>query len=320
MNDSTANASVQWTQEASNKIDTEAMTVAHNAHTLDLFSEQSLTALIDKYPKDKLQVFTMGDDPENRSDWEPVDTTDASGADIMHAIRVGRVWVKLMRIDLNDPRCKSLIDSLYQQIEQSCPNLNLAWVRPMILISSPKALVYYHADPQPTMLWQVSGVKRVWIYPAMSEDFIDQTLMEEIFSGVVDEEAPYDPEFDKSAKVFDLEPGQLLLWPPNAPHRVTNHDNVNVSLSVAFGTESSEQRALTYKSNFFLRKKLGLKNLSTSEQGLSNFLKVNAFRVANRLGKSKVAERQPYLAHYRIDRTSPTGVSRIESGAVKVPF
>lgn len=320
MKESTVNASVQWTSEASNNIDAEAMVVSHDAHTLELFSEDSLTNLIDEYPKEKLQVFTMGDDPENRSDWEPVDTAGASGADIMHAIKVGRVWVKLMRIDLNDPRCKSLIESLYQQIQQACPNLNLAWVRPMILISSPKALVYYHADPQPTMLWQVSGSKRVWIYPDMSEKFIDQTLMEEIFSGVVDEEAPYDPEFDKSAKVFDLEPGQLLLWPPNAPHRVTNHDSVNVSLSVAFGTESSEHRALTYKSNFFLRKKLGLKNLSTTESGLGNFLKVNAFRVANRLGRSKVADREPYFAHYRIDKASPTGVSRIESGAVRVPF
>ena len=40
-----------------------------------------------------------------------------------------------------------------------------------VLISSPNANVFYHADIQGQSLWQIEGVKSVYIYPR-SEAFI----------------------------------------------------------------------------------------------------------------------------------------------------
>ena len=44
-------------------------------------------------------------------------------------------------------------------------------------------------------------------------------------------EIPYRAEFDDAAQVFDLEPGDLVYWPQYSPHRVHNHDELNVSIT-----------------------------------------------------------------------------------------
>jgi hypothetical protein len=49
-----------------------------------------------------------------------------------------------------------------------------------LLISSPGAMVDYHANPGPNILWHVRGNKRVWIYPAGNQRFLDRTLVEDI--------------------------------------------------------------------------------------------------------------------------------------------
>jgi quercetin dioxygenase-like cupin family protein len=37
--------------------------------------------------------------------------------------------------------------------------------------------------------------------------------------------------------VYQLEPGDVVSWPHNAPHRIENLDSLNVSLSTGFVTE-----------------------------------------------------------------------------------
>lgn len=313
---------VDWHPELTTRCTSESVVAAHRIHELDSFSNSALTELVDRYPRERLQIFTMGDDPLDRTQWQPVDTTGASGEDIMQSVAVGKLWVKLMRIDLFEDQFKQLVNGLHEQIGKLCPHLTPLWLRPLLLISSPGALVYYHADPQPTMLWQISGSKRVWIYPANDEKILEAELLEQIFAGEVDEEAPYQTEFDERAQVHDLTPGDLLAWPLNAPHRVSNHDCVNVSLSVPYGTEQADRRSQLYQANLYLRRRYGLRNLSTREHGLGSFIKRNGFRVARRLGVTPGVgnNRETYMATLRIDSSAPNGVSPVDGQAVPVPF
>lgn len=312
---------VEWTTLEQQKYGREPFCASHNIHEHPAFSEQGLIDLLDRYPRERLQVFTMGDDPENRFEWEPVDTRDASGADIMHAVAVGKLWVKLMRLDLADQAVADLVDELYADLQRQDPGFHALWVRPLLLISSPGALVYYHTDPQNMMLWQISGTKRVWIYPP-KEPFILPEMMEEIFAGDADEEVPYQLDFDESANVFDLKPGEVLSWPLNAPHRVTNHDSVNVSMSVTVGSESADRRSELYQANLMLRRKLGMRNPSASDTGAVSFIKRTGFRVARKLGMTPgmASQREPYMATSRIDGSSPAGIQAIPDGPVKTLF
>jgi hypothetical protein len=51
----------------------------HRIHELDLTSDDELIALLDAYPRERLQAFTMGTDRCRRDDWHYVDASAASG-------------------------------------------------------------------------------------------------------------------------------------------------------------------------------------------------------------------------------------------------
>ena len=104
-----------------------------------------------------------------------------------------------------------------------------------LLISSPKAQVLYHFDSPLVMLWQLRGRKRVWVYPPEAP-YLQREQVEALVTGRSTEQIPYDPAWDRAAQVFELEPGMMVSWPQNAPHRVENGDMLNLSLSIEFMT------------------------------------------------------------------------------------
>lgn len=312
---------VDWGPEHNRLHDTTPFVTPHRLHETGLFTDEALARLIDRYKRERLQVFTMGTDPLDNSQWGPVDTTGASGAEILRAVAAGRLWVKLMRIDLEDREYMSIMEKAYQEVWSACPDIRRGYLRPLILISSPGALVYYHADAYATMLWHVRGSKRVWIYPAADSRFIDPDLMESIYAGEIDEEVPYRPDFDRHATVFDLQPGQLLTWPLNAPHRIVNHDSVNVSVSVQYSTSRSDRRSLGYLANRFLRSRLHLPATSVRDDGAVAAAKRLIYRVSRKLNLTGPgARKREYLASYRIDATSTIGMTPVAGGPVRTPF
>jgi hypothetical protein len=279
----------------------------HRIHDLEMFSEEALVKLLDEYPRERLQAFTMGTDPENRKDWQPVDTAGASGHALWEALKKGRLWFNVLAVSIVDPRYRTLIDRLYAELEARCPGFRVHRSSATLIISSPGALVYYHADAQPNLLWQLRGTKRVWVYPAGDPELVDQDLMEDIFASLADEEVPYRSDFDRKAEAFDLSPGQVLSWPQNAPHRVTNLDSVNVSLSTVYQTEESDRRALVWCANRLLRRQYGLPFRSTKETGPVSYAKRLAIRAARRLGLTHTPPRRAYLTTLKVDPASPTG-------------
>jgi hypothetical protein len=116
-------------------------------------------------------------------------------------------------------------------------------------------------------------------------------------------------------------PGDLITWPLNAPHRIVNHDSVNVSVSVQYATDRGEKRALLYQANRFFRSKLGLPIRSTRDEGLLALSKTASFRIARKLNIAGTTSRKrEYLAHYRVDGRAPGGMSLVPGGPVRTPF
>jgi hypothetical protein len=283
-------------------------------HTLverNLFTDDALIDLLDRYPRKRLQAWTMGTDPLRREDFKPVDTTGVSGRDLFSAVQHGRLWYNILRLDLFDRKYRELIDQLYAEMAKDAPGFHPIYLAGTLLLSSPHAQVYYHADGPPTTLFHVSGTKRMWVYPAGDERFVSQVMLEEIFGSAMDEEVPYSPEFDRQAVAYDLQPGDAIWWPQNAPHRIVNLGTLNISLSTRYETEESERRKLVYNANRFLRQKfgLGMKKLSVKETGLSSSAKCLAYRAARRAGVTGRASGYAYTTNLRVDPTAPLGVS-----------
>lgn len=311
---------VEWPRDVNHRLYTDSFVCRHRLHELDMFSDAALAELLDRFPRERLEVATMGLARGDWSDWHPVDSREASGADLITAIRRGTLWAKLMRVDLCDLRIAALLQTLYGHILDLTPDLEIMWSQPSILLSSPHAQVYYHADAFPTMLWHIRGHKKVWVYPLNDETLVSPQALEEIIAGRVDQMAPYRAVFDRRARIFELRDGDVLYWPPHAPHRVESVGEFNVTLSVCYETAFSFRRREIYMANRALRKHLGISSPSVRNYGIVAYTKRRSYRLARRLGMLKARNIDPeFIAQYCVDLSSPTGISRL-SGGVRLPF
>jgi len=280
----------------------------------DLFSDAALIELLDHFPRERLFALSMGTDPARLDDNRLALHDGVCGAQLLRAVRAGRLWLNVTRVDRADGRYRRLIDRLYQALAVAVPGFRPETTQGTLLISSPQALVYYHADGPASVLWHVRGRKRVWVYPALDERYLRRELLEDIIAGVRHEYVPYDVAYDAAARVYDLEPGQWIAWPQNAPHRVTNLDGVNVSLATEYFTPATRRRSRLYIANRFFRTRLGWRNLSTREDGAVALAKVLAQRVARRLGLDPLRFKR-HVPALRIVPGAPGGVVALPPGA-----
>jgi hypothetical protein len=285
----------------------QSFTATHDLHRHDLFSDAALIELLDRFPRQHLYAYTMGRDPMRPDENRLALHEGVSGAELLRAVRNGCLWLNVTRIDRADAGYKALIEQLYERLHAQVPGFEPLGCQGTLLISSPQALVYYHADAAASALWHIRGRKRIWIYPALDERYMKRELLEDIFAGVRHEYLPYEHSYDDAAIAYDLEPGDWITWPQNAPHRVTNLDGVNVSLSTEHFTVASRRRARVYIANRFLRTRLRVRNPSEHETGALAFAKTFAHRVANRLGLDPLTYRR-YVPAMRIDPDAPGGV------------
>ncbi len=287
------------------------LVATHNLNQLELFTDAALIDLLDHFPRKNLYALTMGNDPTRREDNQLALNEGVSGADLLRAVKNGRLWLNVTRVDRADRRYRALIDQLYAQLAIQVPGFSPDFSQGTLIISSPHTLVYYHADGPASVLWHIRGRKRIWVYPALDERYMNRELLEDIFAGVRHEYLPYENAYDQAAVVYDLEPGQWVAWPQNAPHRVTNLDSVNVSLSTEHFTRQSRRRARVYVANRFFRTRLGLSGLSAREAGPAAVMKTVVHRLARKAGLDRLQMKQ-HTPSMRVDPDAPGGVVALE--------
>ncbi|MDP9140319.1 MAG: hypothetical protein M3O62_05920 [Pseudomonadota bacterium] len=277
-----------------------------------LFTDAALVDLLDHFPREHLYALNMGNDPTRVEDNQLALHDGVSGAELMQAVRSGRLWLNVTRVDRASSDYRDLIHRLYHGLSDQVPDFSPSAVQGTLLISSPHALVYYHADGPASALWHIRGRKRVWVYPAQDDYFVKQDMLEDIFAGARHEYLPYQQSYDCSAEVYDLEPGQWISWPQNAPHRVTNLDSVNVSLSTEHFTAASLRRFRLFVANRFFRTRLHCKDLSAQEDGVCALAKILVQRCAGKLGLNPVEIRRQTAA-LRVSTQAPGGIVPLDA-------
>ena len=304
------NPDVTFTPEARSSFGRGTVIAGHRLAELDLFSDSSLASIVDNHPEHLLHALTMGSDPMTSSDNEQVVHSGVAGADVLDAVRRGRLWLNITNIDAVDTRFRELTDALYSGVRAQNPSFRVEETHATLLISSPGAMVYYHVDGPPSFLWHIRGRKQVWVYPALDETLLSRPMLEDVFAGVRQEYVPYQQSFDDKAEVFDLEPGQCAMWVQNAPHRVTNLDSFNVSLVTDHYTPEARRRARVYRANRFLRAKVHVpyRFLSPGETGPSAAVKVGVHKVAQALNFDDKIAKAHRPSTRRIDVSAPNGL------------
>jgi hypothetical protein len=308
-----------WTASQAASLTSSVVQTTHQLTDLDLFSDESLAEVLDRLPRQRLQVFTTGTDPSQPGDWTAVDVGDASGADVLAAVREGRLFVNARLVDRDEREYGLLRDRLFGELEAFRDDIVPGSPSLTLLITSPNVVVYYHLDSGPNMLWHVRGEKQVWVYPPLNEYFVDRATLEDIFAGVHHEIVPYQGEFDDAALRFDLRPGHLLSWPQNSPHRITNTDTLNVSLSGEFDTRNSFRRHLVYVANRYFSRRLHLPVHSTRETGLASATKRLVYRACRKAGFDDTSLSNVHMTRLQLDPNCPGSLATLPE-PVRAPF
>lgn len=298
-----------WQDQHTAVFDRQNIKLNHRLKETGLFTVEAIGRLIDKAEPRQYILNTMGHD-KNVNEWRHGEIGDLSGVEVIETIRNGRLWMNLFRIMEIDPEYNKVLDQIFTEFEMYVPGLKTYQRNLTLLISSPNIQVYYHADIQGQSLWQLEGKKRVYVYP-VNEAFISDADVEKILMHETEEEVSYASWYDDYAEVHDLEAGQMMHWPLYGPHRVENHDCLNISVTTEHWTrEIWREYAIRY-GNGVLRRTVGLTGLSTEPKGLHFYPKAAAALAWKRLKMEKRREFKR-IVDFRLDPNAKLGFSDVE--------
>ncbi len=304
------NSILTWDDVDVDAFGIEPLKIRHRLHQSPLFSDEMLATLIEQSARENYYVNTMDITSQDRRTRREGETGDISGQDALDAVKNGSIWYLLMQPEQVDQRYRELVDEIYDEMMRHVPHFRANRRKLSILVSSPKIQVYYHCDVPGQMLWQVRGTKRVYVYPPR-QPFLPQPNLERIIMGEAHEiSLDYDPAFDKEAIVYDLEPGQMLHWPLNAPHRISNHDCINVSFTTEHSTEATRRAFIVNYANGVLRRSLGINQLSQETAGPTYWAKYGVAGAYKALGMNK-RRNLKYKVDFQVDPTGPKGIKDI---------
>ncbi|MEO1720040.1 MAG: cupin-like domain-containing protein [Pseudomonadota bacterium] len=282
--------------------------LGHSLHDRALFSDERLARLIETAPRDTYHVNTMDvetHDPRTRREGI---IDGLSGQEALESVRNGHIWILLQNPDRLDNDYAEMLADIYAELEEAIPGFKSFKQKLSLLISSPNVQVYYHADVPGQTLWQVRGRKRVYVYPNQAP-FLPQDRIEKIVLGEAHEiSLDYEPWFDEHATVVDLEPGRMLHWPLNCPHRIVNADCLNVSFTTEHWTSELRNAYAVNYANGVLRNRLGLRKLAQPQSGAGLHARMaiaGAWKMAG-LQKGRTHRK---VIDFKVDPNAPNSVA-----------
>jgi len=275
----------------------------HGMHKQPAFSLGDLARLIEIYPREHYSLVRTGAQGASRV-WRDGEIGKLSGRQVIETIARGGLWLNLREASSIDRRYHDMIDQMFAEVAVKVPDFEMPTHQAGILISSPDAQVYYHVDLPGQGLIQIAGRKRVYIYPN-TPPFIRPEHLEDcaLFQSEVD--IPYAAWYDKHAQVIDLEPGQMLIWPLNAPHRVENLDTFNISMTVSYMNDEIRRAQAVHLANGLLRRQFGYTPKSRSLRGPGFLAKRVMQRLLRDSGWVKRERAIRCRTDFRLDETDP---------------
>jgi hypothetical protein len=273
----------QWQPQHQALFGVHPIKLQHRLAETGLFTREALGRLIERCPKQDFGLESVRFEGE-RHHRVYGELGNVSGLEAIAAIEKGQMWMNIRRVMNWAPEYRELLDDIFDEIDIRMNGFKTFKRNIGVLISSPNCKVPYHADIQGQSLWQIEGVKRVYIYPR-AEVFMPPHNIENILLRETTEDMPYRTWFDDFATAYDLHPGEMLTWPLYAPHKVENHDCLNISVTMEHWTQAIWNAYAVRYGNGVLRRTLGLKNTSTLDHGAHVYPKAMSAFLWKRMGR-----------------------------------
>ncbi|MFC7290596.1 hypothetical protein [Hirschia litorea] len=245
-----------WPEDTPEKFSHEIISAKHDWHKDEKFSDDGIADLLDRYPRENLGLYSFPDHAEGRVKAMHGRALDLSGAELIRAVKKGRIWLNLRAVNKYLPEYEEIKQRLFSNLD-SAAHIKTLKQDVGVLISSPHIHVHYHLDIPLVCLVQLRGEKTVYLYPAKAP-FATAEQIEAVVLREQEEEMLYQHGFEDYVAKIDMKPGDAITWPQNAPHRVQNSDMMNVSLSCEYMTPTALLRANALYTNGVLRRSMGM--------------------------------------------------------------
>lgn len=293
----------EWTDQQRRAYRREIVVFQNRLNETGLFEDEALARLIERHPRDQLDVLTMGRDKEDPDSWAAGDWEHLSGAELIEAVKRGRLWANVRGAMRTDPEYRAVFDRLLVEFQAQTRGPKVLKASAGVLISSPGVQVFYHCDRTDTMLWHMRGEKTIYLWP-VEERFVSELDYEKLVLKETKEDLPYKAAFDAYATPVKLTPGQTVSWPLHGPHRVENGDSLNVSVTIEYNTLDSTLTNAVFFTNAVLRRRFGLNFKSRSVPAALR----PAYLAASRALRPFAPKVDAYKAHGRtftVDGSAP---------------
>ncbi len=285
----------------------------HHLHQQPAFQLDALAALIETYPRPDYALVMTNRQGDSGQRWREGDLAGTPGRQVIDTIASGSLWLNLRQAHLHGTAYAELLARAYAEIATQVPGFSARSLKMGILISSPGAQVHYHCDLPGQLLWQIAGRKRVWVYPPTAP-YLQPEWLEDIAYTGFEFSLVYDPAFDRQALIFELEPGQMLSWPLNSPHRVDNEDCLNISVTSEHWTPENRRAQKVHLANAVLRHRLGLKPQGRALAGPAYWAKAALQAAWRRSPLASATQRQRRSVEFRLAPGEPGGCIDIAAG------
>lgn len=226
--------------------------IGHNLTGHDLFSLDSLIALSQDLPSDRVE-YNAGDLPVTQ-DPNRTPQNGLSIAETIERIENCNSWMVLKNVE-NHPEYKELLETCLAEVRPfaELASRGMTHKQGFVFISSPGSMTPFHIDPENNFLLQISGTKVVWMFNQNDREVVSERQIEEFFASS-HRNMEFKETYRSRGSKFDLVPGEGLHFPVVAPHYVQNGPEVSISFSITFQTEDSADRQSLHRLNRQLRK------------------------------------------------------------------
>src|ERR1700733_10919826 len=112
-----------------------------------------------------MTVLPMGHDLVDWRSWRRGTADRLTGAELMAAVRQGRIWLNLRHANEYLDEYGELCEEVFADKEAHVKGLRTFRRDLGILTPSPGAMVFSPLDVPLSSLWQIRGTKRIWFYP-----------------------------------------------------------------------------------------------------------------------------------------------------------
>jgi len=297
-----------WTDEHTKKFQKDMFKVKHSLSKTGLFTDDALADLLDRHPKELLDVCTISDHPVFEYKFRTGDVRGVDGKTLIEAVKAGSIWMNLRKaMNVHDDYNKVLTE-MYSELGKISGHKTYH-ANGGILISSPTAKVPFHFDATETILWHVRGHKRMYLYPD-TEQFLSDKEYEKLMFSVSEDYLPYDESMEKAATCFDLYEDEMMTWPLNSPHRVQNMSYC-VSVTTEYSTQKSSIKNAGMYANAFLRHKLGVNTSWRSASGPEKIAKATLGLALRKFGMLDNMEAIDMVS-FKVDKNAPNFIQDIQ--------